>query len=156
MIKIPHPSAIVSLLIVAFAFALSIAAFAVSTIVAQHDHDSALTDTQRALNGNQAMIFAVCNSLRRRDTFMQGRLDSIKSVDLKYAHSAHELSPIERKLFYERMEIAIKNDDAERKQFVEFDCIKGMERAYDQGYRNFNAPTGKPLPTYQAFEAKKK
>jgi hypothetical protein len=65
-------------------------------------------------------------------------------------------SPIVKQYFRDRRKAVMDNALIEKQKFVNFNCVKGMERAYLEGYRQATTPTGRPAPTYHAFEVPKK
>ncbi len=152
MKKIRHPDAISSLALVGVALVLFLVMFAVSTVLMEQERLARRETIQREVNGNQAMIYAVCRALKRRDKFEADRLTKAQQIEFQHESMTKPFSPVVKDYFKARRK-AIATAALEQKQkFVNFDCIKGMERAYADGYGSNAAPNGRP-PTPPARHA---
>ena len=125
---------------------VSLLALIISTVLITQQHGQQIATAQREVNGNNAMIFAVCRAFRRRDAFEQQRIDAAKSIELRHEAMTKPFSPIVKDYFHDRRAALITTSEEHERKFVYFNCIRGMERAYLEGYKSQTTP-GKPLPT---------
>lgn len=117
--------------------------FAAGTIRAQYEHEvlshkalSVATSAQREINGNQAMIFAVCKAFRRRDISSTNKWKSVTRIERQFEWpSKNPLDAKYRKALHKALTNAANADVA----ILGFDCLHGMERAYIEGTSSSSA-----------------
>jgi len=147
--RLHWPNAIITSAALLVASVISGVALLLSLVAAGQTHEQAITQTLHEVNGNKAMIFAVCRALKRRDVFDQHRLDNAKKIEFRHVAMTKPFAPVVKDYFHARR-VQIATVDAEhKKQFVDSNCMALMQKAYDDGYRAPVSTTATPtfLPT---------
>lgn len=106
-----------------------------SSVLARHALATA-SNAQREINGNRAMLYAVCEAFRRRDLSDAHKWHAVTDIEQKYQRPNN--NSLDAAYHAARRKAMV---DAERAdaQILGFDCLEGMERAYIQGAHS-NAP----------------
>lgn len=125
------------------ALILSGGLFAAGTIRAQYEHEvlshkalNVATSAQREINGNQAMIFAVCKAFRRRDVSSANKWKSVTRIERQFERPGK--NPLDAK-YRKALHKALTNAANADATILGFDCLRGMERAYTEGARSSSA-----------------
>lgn len=107
-------------------FMLAGATFAVTEVTTQRDRS---TQTQSQVNGDQAMIYAVCSAFHRRDLIYAGKWKSVTTIENNYKPKKGS----DNAEYHAERRGALLQAAKTDQQIVNFDCAADMLRAYKSG-----------------------
>lgn len=142
--------------VAAFTIALFFGGVAAVTLIASHLHDTQIASAadarartalaksiqaQRQINGNEAMIFAVCRAFHRRDVRDADKWKAVTDVEFHYRRpNNNETDAAYHAARRKALAEVVKKNTA----IVNFNCLKGMERAFFDGSQFTSSSTGVP------------
>lgn len=96
--------------------------------------------TQQQINGEKAMIFAVCKAFHRRDAVNNLRWAKVTEIELRTRKSSFD--PI----YHAERRIVLSKSEQSDKAGAKFSCAESMQKAYLEAYSE--GPTQKPVAQY--------
>ena len=84
LVAIRKPSTGFVVIATILVFMLSVIVFAFATLASQRDHDKRFALAQRQVNGDQAMIYAVCTAFHKRDLSDAKKWAALTRIELHF------------------------------------------------------------------------
>lgn len=118
-------------------FVYGVLLFMFGIVLALTSHTSQISVAERQANGNQAMIYAVCDAFHTRDKSWQAQWRSISDIEYRFKLTNKTSADAG---YHAARRVAFQNAVKADAELLAFDCRGSMRKTFIQGALSASAP----------------